>query len=934
LTEQFGRPHLVTQSLLREIMEGPALSSGDIDGLRRLTQIMRNGWMALTQFSGSEELDCMTNMTRIVMRLPRVLQVKWANVAEDFMVRGRNPSFVDLLEFLEKRVSAASNMYGQIANNSGKGFPSRFIGRVTDYPHNVSVVSTEKSRLCECCRGEHDLESCREFGNRTWEEKRQILRENKRCFRCLKLNHTAQACRVIVKCLKNDCGGHHHTIMHRPFLRFEPSTGNCSATHGGNTTVSLGFVPVKVLGPKGSISTYAFVDNGSDTTFILDTIVDRLGLPKHSEEIRVNTFTGNSSFGTDAVAFRLESLVQNVSAPVDKAYSVKTLPMQNASLTLTSDLNRWHHLRDLKLLSLPDRNVGLLIGCNVPEVHRVDDQRLGSRSEPFASKSPFGWIIRGPTNANSSATSNVNCIDSHRLSLKRQLLDIYELDFKEFVDDVDPTDSLDDKRAMNIIESSATVSGGHYEISLPWKCENTQLSGNRTAVENRLYLLRKRLIKDNGLRQQYCEILQDHLNKGYISKVTYVDQGVPRWFLPHHPVMNPNKPGKVRVVFDCAATFNGMSLNKMLLQGPDVANKLTGVLLRFRERAVAISADIQEMFLQVRIPQKHRRALSFLWWDSGLLDGLPEIFEMNVHPFGAVSSPFCANYALRRTAADNEHRFSKKAKMVVYNNFYVDDCLVSVDTIHEAQTLVKELNELLTCGGFFLTKWISNFPEVLVSIPKADQIVNIKDLDLRQQAPQKALGLSWDVYTDCFMVNVAIPVKSMTRRGLLSSLSSLYDPLGYLAPLLLPAKNLMQDLCRRSLGWDDDINSHEKSIWEKWLHSIGLASGFKIPRCLHPSAFCPTNYELHMFSDASETGYGAVGYLKMISTEGRVHCSFLMGKSRVAPIKYVSIPRLELVAAVLATKLMKHLLQELSLPITRTVPSPPGSNFQGQIFYP
>ena len=167
--------------------------------------------------------------------------------------------------------------------------------------------------------------------------------------------------------------------------------------------------------------------------------------------------------------------------------------------------------------------------------------------------------------------------------------------------------------------------------------ENVALPNNYVLARRRLELLKKRLLRNKDLFARYSAVMHDHIAKGYISQDNEGDNEG-RWYLPHHPVLNAHKPGKVRIVFDCAAQFKGHSLNSELLSGPNLTNDLTGVLLRFRKYPVALCSDIEEMFLQVRVPTKDRKALSFLWWENDELYGEPSVYHLNVHPFEATSS--------------------------------------------------------------------------------------------------------------------------------------------------------------------------------------------------------------------------------------------------------------------------------------------------------
>ena len=329
-------------------------------------------------------------------------------------------------------------------------------------------------------------------------------------------------------------------------------------------------------------------------------------------------------------------------------------------------------------------------------------------------------------------------------------------------------------------------------------------------------------------------------------------------------------------------------------------------------------SDIESMFYQVRVRPSDRNYLRFLWWPDGNLEKEPEEYKMSVHLFGGASSPSCANYALKKTAEDNKKDFDERTIETVKRNFYVDDCLRSVPEDTEAVRLVGQLRELLSKGGFRLTKWISNSTKVINSIPESERAPSVKDLNFDNNAvlTERALGVQWNVLTDTFSFKIAKREKPATRRGILSIICSVYDPLGFVAPCMLLAKAIQQDLCLKGLGWDDQIPESTQRQWETWLNDLPKLERFEIPRCFKPPDFAAVRRrELHHFSDASRQGYGAVSYLRQTDVNGRVHCSLVMAKSRLAPLKSVTIPRMELSAEVLATRLDRMIKQEVTMPI-------------------
>ena len=216
--------------------------------------------------------------------------------------------------------------------------------------------------------------------------------------------------------------------------------------------------------------------------------------------------------------------------------------------------------------------------------------------------------------------------------------------------------SREDILAVEMLQKTIRMSEGHYEMGLLWRDENVKLPNNRSEVVRRLSSPRRRFSRDPELEEKYRTVMEDYVAKGYARKLTPEEAAVtgPRtWYLPHFPVLNPNKPGKVQIVFDAATEYGGTSLNNNLLQGPDCTNNLVGVLVKFRQDHTAIVADIESMFHQVKVREQDQDSLRFLWWDRGT-DEHTEKYAMTVHIFGATDSPCTANSMLKRTADDNK----------------------------------------------------------------------------------------------------------------------------------------------------------------------------------------------------------------------------------------------------------------------------------------
>ena len=258
---------------------------------------------------------------------------------------------------------------------------------------------------------------------------------------------------------------------------------------------------------------------------------------------------------------------------------------------------------------------------------------------------------------------------------------------------------------------------------------------------------------------------------------------------------------------------------------------------------------------------------------------------------------------MRRTATENRTNTSVKAQLAIQRHLYVDDQLISVEDSTQGLQFLDQLSDLLASGGFQLAKYASNSREVLKAIPTELLSPQLHEVDLHEEElpVHKTLGLAWDQDSDQLRIKVAVGGHPLTRRGLLLILASVYDSLGMVGPYMLPAKLLLQRLAKQELDWDTVISDAHRLTWEKWLRALPCLNGLSVSRVFEGFS---TFVELHCFADASCDGYGAVCYFRTFNGMAYA-CPFIISKSRVAPVKRLSTPRLELCATVVAIKLSK-----------------------------
>ena len=323
----------------------------------------------------------------------------------------------------------------------------------------------------------------------------------------------------------------------------------------------------------------------------------------------------------------------------------------------------------------------LLISGDVPEVFWSLEGCHRGKDEPYAVRNKLGWTLMGPVCSRANTKRNIHFTragnDSDSILLQ-QVQKMWKVDFNDAKSLRREEMSVQDKQALGIMEEMiCKTPDGYYQLAMPWKSNVSHLWNNRSMVENRMKSLAKRFQCDPELQVKYTAVVEDNINKGFASKIPddEIQSNSPVFYLPHHPMFNPRKPGKLRVVYDCVAKYAGRSLNEQLLRGQDFVNQLVGVLIRFRQNPIARMADIEAMFNQVRVSVPNRDYLRFLWWPQGYISTPCEEFRMNVHLFGAKSSPSCVSYCLRRTAQDHETEYDPDVINTVCRNFYVDNCL-------------------------------------------------------------------------------------------------------------------------------------------------------------------------------------------------------------------------------------------------------------------
>lgn len=710
--------------------------------------------------------------------------------------------------------------------------------------------------------------------------------------------------------------------------------------------------------PEKAEKMYVVLDDQSNRSLVKSEFFNLFGISGGSSSYTLKTCSGTmETAGRKASNFIVASLDGKTQVALPPLLECNMMPDDRSEIP-TPDITKYFpHLKpvtDKIPPHDPSAPILLLLGRDILSIHKVREQYNGPHNTPYAQRLDLGWVIVGevclggahkPSNVNVFRT---NVLQNGRTSfltpcdgmihVKEKFSALIQQQHcnppfspKEVAPATD-TDNLggkvfqrnpdDDKLALSVEDGLFLEimnrevyidDDNHWVAPLPFRSPRSSLPNNRAQALKRLTALQRTLQKRADMKEHFVDFMQKIFDNDQAELAPPLQPGEECWFLPIFGVYHPQKPGKIRVVFDSSAQFEGISLNDILLTGPDLNNTLLGVLLRFRREQVAVTVDVEQMFYCFRVREDHRNYLRFLWFENNDPSKRVTEFRMKVHVFGNSPSPAVAIYGLRRAAELGEEEHGSDAKQFVFRNFYVDDGLTSVSSEGGAIDLLKRTRNMMAESNIRLHKVASNSNHVMDAFLPEERANDLKDLDLGvDPLPlQRSLGVSWNLQTDSFTFQVAEHVKPFTRRGILSAVNSLYDPLGFVAPITMQGKALFRELSSEQCEWDEPLPLDKEAQWRTWIDSLAHLKQLQIHRPYVPVSLSATQKrEICIFSDASTTAIAAVTYLRVIDSDNQCHVGFIMGKSKLAPYPAHTVPRLELCAAVLAVEVAELIAEE------------------------
>ncbi|XP_055714269.1 uncharacterized protein LOC129808517 [Phlebotomus papatasi] len=424
--------------------------------------------------------------------------------------------------------------------------------------------------------------------------------------------------------------------------------------------------------------------------------------------------------------------------------------------------------------------------------------------------------------------------------------------------------------------------------------------------------MENRFNREPHLRDNYNKFLQEYLDLGHMTQVQpFRGPDSKVFYLPHYAVLKEDSTTtKLRVVFDASAqSESGSSLNDFLESGPKIQDDLMEILMRWRKFRYVYTADVEKMFRQVLVAEKYQD-FQRIFWRSDPTKPVKE-YRLNTVTYGTAPATFLAVRALKQLAADYNDEFPLAAQ-VLQTYFYVDDMLTGCDTKEEAIVLQQQILQLLQRGGFNLRKWTSNSQALLENIPENQRETGI--CEISPETKIKALGLLWNPEKDEFSYNFStFEQNKLSKRQLLSNVASIYDPLGFLAPVTVTAKILIQEAWKHEKDWDEELPEDIRKAWNAFNDELHYINNIQVPRWIHHRNSEVT--EIHGFCDSSMKAYGAAVYARTVSPIGVITTTLIVAKTRVTPKKMntVTLPRLELCSALLLAQLLQTTCRILDL---------------------
>lgn len=856
------------------------------------------------------------------------------------------PTFDNLLAFLGSYCKTLETT-GVVNSTSSSGksqTATHHRNSKQSYASSVESADTKKGseeQKCPACGGTHLMMKCEKFVAMGVPSRQELVRAKHLCFNCFR-PHRVAFCHSRFRC--QNCSRKHNTLLCLN-EQVESNQSSCNEQNPSNdrqahcaTAASEYCVSLShSLSPRSSdpvITRHALLataivsvscsrggdyypirallDPGSMANFITSSTLQRLGF----RYCRTNvTISGVGESNKVHPKGELHMYLQNKSGDplcVEMLVLPKiTAPLPSSNLD-PSILDKVGRLQLADPRFYESAKIDMLLGAgSCAKIFSGQKLEVGD-GLPVAFETIFGWVLMGDVTERQPSIQSFHCVTSIDETLKR----FWEVEEVSREKQPDPGDVICEDQFK---ETHTRTQTGRFIVRLPFRQGDHDIGRNlgdtlHIAIR-RLLSLENKFKRDKVLEARYKEFMREYIELGHMQPIEpSIAQRFPQYFIPHHGVYKKGTD-KIRCVFNASSKGpGGKSLNDELLAGPKLQKDIVDIILHFRLHEVVFSADIRQMYRQVLVHPLDRQYQLIVWRDHSRQETddqvQPEIqqFQLNTLSYGVTTAAFLAMRCLHELAYQGKDTHPR-ASQILLNDIFVDDIVTGCSSIDEAQSTKSELIDLLKKGEFELRKWMSNDPKLLTDLPTEHcELKFSEDTDMSL----KILGFIYRPNTDTFSYQVSLDSDECTKRIILSRVSSIYDPNGWLAPCVISAKILMQRLWTLGLDWDQVPPRDISDDWQRFCNELHHLQNISIKRQILSKSV--QSFDLHGFSDASESAYAACVYIRCVHFDSSVTVHLLISKTRVTPIKQrLTVPKAELAGAHLLTRLLVRVSESLKL---------------------
>ncbi len=799
----------------------------------------------------------------------------------------------------------------------------------------------QRDITCPFCNKGHYADQCRVVTEIA--KRKELLTRGRRCYRCCMPNHVIRDCPSKKKCYK--CKGDHHTSIcdkrqDEDVPAEDQPAENVLATPAvsSRSKILLQTAQLDVRADlpgrsRATVNCKVLLDSCSQRTHITRSLAERIKAPIiRRDNVNINAF-GGISLGPQSlevaqlvltkkgcnVHLRIEGLI------VDKI----TKPLRGKYVQ--GSIQSFPHIRDKKLADDEQgdelQEVAILIGLEY-YYDIVNGGPIKVQGAPTMVPSIFGYILSGDVNVphddrESDVYTTVTTLSTGHAISNEELYDSVKDFFN--VQSSGITEEDEDEIKDEEFDIGIEKKDGRYYVSYPFKTDHPPIGDNYRSSLKRLHAMCRKMDKDSKLHRRYCDIMEDQERNGIIEEAP-VECSDTTYTMPHHAVIREDRTTtKCRIVYDCSSKEDGASLNECMLTGTSKSTDLLSVFLRFRCHVIGMSADIKQAFFQIGVKEEFRDLTRFLWVKdpTDMKNIEPRSMRFARVIFGGVSSMAILDKVVRHHLDTCEDRFPVTIPLI-RSSLYCDDFDGGAKDDETGYKVYSEVKEIFKEASMDMRKWVTNSPTLneriredgssMDNLPVDDTpSAAAMQLNPTEIAPVKVLGTPWDIVTDELCITLDslkdYPTGRVTKKILLSGATKPFDPLGINAPVILTLKILFQSVCTKSEGWDDQLPPKQQEIWDRFLEEAKEFKGIRVPRFYGNPTDGPVM--LIGFGDASESAYAACVYIRFQRKEDGIGTALVAAKTRVAPVKKTTMPRLELLAALCLSKLTTKVIDTL-----------------------